>query len=44
MQEGTNRNERAGNLRLGMGQQRGVEKENEFTLGTERCENIKNRI
>jgi hypothetical protein len=31
-----NRNGRAGNWRLGMGRQRGVEKENEFTLGTER--------
>ena len=27
---------------LGMGQQRGVGKKNKFTLGTERCENIKN--
>ena len=35
-------NERAGDWRLGMGRQRGVEKENKFTLGTERCENIKN--
>ena len=34
-------NERAGNWRLGMSRQRGVEKKNEFTLGTERCENIK---
>ena len=25
-----------------MGRQGGVEKQNEFTLGTERCENIKN--
>ena len=31
-------NERAGNWRLGMGRQRGVEKENTFTLGTGRCE------
>ena len=37
-----NFNERAGDWRLGMGRQRGVEKENKFTLGTERCENIKN--
>ena len=27
---------------FGMGRQRGVEKENKYTLGTERCENIKN--
>ena len=39
---GYNRNERAGNWRLGMGRQGGVEKKNKFTLGTERCENIKN--
>ena len=41
---GYNRNEREreGNWRIGMGQQRRVEKENKFTLGTERCENIKN--
>ena len=39
---GYNRNERAGNWRLGMGRQRKKgEKENKFTLGTERCENIK---
>ena len=25
-----------------IGRQRGVEKENKFTLGTERCENIRN--
>ena len=38
---GYNRNERAGNWRLGMCRQRRVGKENE-SLGTERCENIKN--
>ena len=36
-----NRNEKEGNLRLGMCGQREVEKEiNKFTLGTERCDNI----
>ena len=39
---GYNRIERAGNWQLGMGRQRGVEKENLFTIGTETCENIKN--
>ena len=39
---GFNRNEKEGNLRLGMSRQRRVEKENKFTLDTERCENIKN--
>jgi len=39
---GYNGNERVGNWRFGMGQQRGVDNENKFTLGTVRCENIKN--
>ena len=39
---GYSRNKREGNWRHGMGRQRRVEKENKFTLGTERCENIKN--
>ena len=39
---GYNGNKRAVVWRLGMGQQRGVEKENKSTLSTERCENIKN--
>ena len=39
---GYNRNQSAGNWRLGMGGQRGAEEEDSFTLGTERCENIKN--
>ena len=39
--QGYNRNEREGNWRLGVGRQGGVKKENK-TLGTERCENIKN--
>ena len=34
--------ERAEVWRHGMGRQRGVEKENAFTLGTKGCENIKN--
>jgi hypothetical protein len=37
-----NRNERAGNWRLGMGRLRRMEKENDIILGTEICENIKN--
>ena len=37
-----NEREREGNWRLGMGRQIRVEKENKFTSGTERCENIKN--
>ena len=39
---GYNRNEIQGNWRLGMGRERKVEKENKFTLCTERCENINN--
>jgi hypothetical protein len=39
---GYNGDERDGNWRLGMGRQRGLAKENKFTLGIERCENIKN--
>ena len=39
--EGNNGNEKEGDCRLGMGRQRRVEKENKFTLGTERCEHIK---
>ena len=39
---GYNKNEREGNSQLGMGRQRRVEKENKFTLDTERCENMKN--
>ena len=39
---GYNGNEREGNWRLGMGRQGGVDKQNKFTLGTERCENTKN--
>ena len=39
---GDNNNERDGNWRFGMRQQKMVEKENKFTLGTEKCENIKN--
>ena len=39
---GYNRNQRTGNWRLGMGLQRGVEKESKFSLGTEKFENIKN--
>ena len=39
---GYNRNERAGNWRLGIGRQRGVDIENYFTLGRNKCENIKN--
>ena len=38
----SDRSERGGNWLLGMGRQRRVEKENKFTLHTERCENIKN--
>ena len=39
---GYNGNDRAGDWGLGMGRQRGMEKENIFTLGTETFENIKN--
>ena len=39
---GYNRNEREENWRLAMGRQRRMEKENKFTLGTEKCENTKN--
>ena len=39
---GYNKNAREGNLRLGMGLHRGVEKKNRFALGTERCENTRN--
>ena len=39
---GYNRDDREGNWRLGMGRQRRLEKGNKSTLGTERCENIKN--
>ena len=39
---GYNRNESEGNWRLGVDRQGRVEKENKFTLGTNRCENIKN--
>ena len=33
--------EREVNWRLGMGPQKGIEKKDKFTLGTERCENKK---
>ena len=41
-QECEREREREGNWRLGMGRHKRAEKENKFTLGTERCENIKN--
>ena len=37
-----NRKEREENWRFGICRERSVEKEHLFTLGTERCENIKN--
>ena len=37
-----NRNEREENWLLGMDRQRGAEKKYKLTLGTERCDNIKN--
>ena len=38
---GYNGNERAGDWQLVMGRQRRAKKENKFTIGTERYENIK---
>ena len=38
---GYNRNGSEGNWQLGMGRQKGVEKKLKFTLGTDRCKNMK---